>query len=247
MIARRILKKVLRKEPMKSLSMQHYHRFMKYSYIDGKCENKTQFDASITRIYHTIEKGLSYEEFRSGFGVEKVKLLIETLEEYDKKFGCESFTYKTALSCLHEYIVKNWQYGYQNPELEQRILALHGVANDKGGTLLVEDPANRLPSQQPHNMNFACLMEDRHSVRAFGEEPIDLEKLKGAIGIAQFTPSACNRQPWKTRIIANEELINRILENQNGNSGFGQGINKLLIITTDLSCFQKERTIPGIY
>lgn len=243
MIAKRILRKVLRQEPMESLSVQHYHRFMKYSYIDGKCETKAQFDASITRIYHTIEKGLSYAEFRPGFGVEKVKLLVATLEEYDKRFGCESFPYKTGLSCLREYIDQNRQYGVENLELEQRILALHGEANDKGGTLLVKAPSDRQPSQQPHNMNFACLMEDRHSVRAFGEEPVDLEKLKRAIEIAQFTPSACNRQPWKTRIIANKELLNRILENQNGNSGFGQGIDKLLIITTDLSCFQKEREL----
>ena len=87
------------------------------------------------------------------------------------------------------------------------------------------------------------MVKSRHSIRHFDAEPVDINVLKEAIRLAQFTPSACNRQGWKTRIIADKEKIKLILENQNGNRGFGQEIDKLLIVTADLRSQQKSREL----
>ena len=71
----------------------------------------------------------------------------------------------------------------------------------------------------------------------------DIERVKKAITLAQQTPSACNRQGWRTIIIDDKDTIKKVLENQNGNEGFGQEFDKLLLVVTDLRYFNKNREL----
>lgn len=82
--------------------------------------------------------------------------------------------------------------------------------------------------------NFKELLEKRHSVRHFSEKPVEKEKILEALEIAKHTPSACNRQGWKTYIIFDEETKRSLLANQNGNKGFGEEIKTLLAVTYDI-------------
>ncbi|MCB5666627.1 nitroreductase family protein, partial [Mediterraneibacter gnavus] len=72
------------------------------------------------------------------------------------------------------------------------------------------------------------------SIRHFGSEAVDVELLREALQIAQYTPSACNRQGWVLRIVESKDAIDTILENQNGNIVFGHEIDKLVMITCDV-------------
>ena len=216
----------------------YYKNFQKYSFIDCHCETPEQYEASITRLYHTIEKGLSYENYRAGFGASNVESLIVSLEQYSSKgYDTDKFFYKTALSCLEAYLLENKKYGYEDTVIENRINSLYGTANNAGGIRFVEKPS------APEKLNYKELVMQRHSIRHFSEIPIDIEKVKAAIELAQFTPSACNRQGWKTRIVSDKKILRAILANQNGNRGFGQEFDKLLIITADLRAQQKDREI----
>lgn len=216
----------------------YYKRFQKYSFVERFCETQEQYEASITRLYHTIEKGLAYEDYRAGFGAANIDSLVVSMEQYSSKgYDTNLFFYKTALNCLNLYISQNKKCGHEDITLEDRIKALPGTANDAGGTIIVEKPAN------PEMLNYRELVIHRHSIRHFSEEKVDIKKLKEAISLAQFTPSACNRQGWKTRIISDKNTLNTILANQNGNRGFGQEFDKLLVITTDLRTQQKDREI----
>ena len=216
----------------------YYKKFEKYSFVDGECVSEPQFEASITRLYHTVEKGLSYSDYRAGFGKDNIEMLMKSLEQYaGKGFDTNKDFYQTALSCLYAYIQKNREFGVNNQELETRIQNIPGQPNNCGGTITVSSPSF------PESLTYKELVESRHSIRHFSEEPLDIEKVKNAIRLAQYTPSACNRQGWKTRIVADKSIINKILENQNGNRGFGHEFDKLLIITADLRTEQKNREI----
>lgn len=216
----------------------YYKKFEKYSFVDCQCETQEQFDASITRLYHTIEKGLSYGEYRAGFGKDNIEALVKSLEQYvGKGFDTSAFFYETALSCLQAYINKNLEYGYTDTDLEERIKKLPGLPNECGGTIVVSQPIN------PAILTYEQLVTTRHSIRHFSDKPVDIEQLKKAIKVAQFTPSACNRQGWKTRIISDKTKIATVLANQNGNRGFGQEFDKLLLVTADLRAQQKNREI----
>lgn len=229
------LKKIVRETLNNTFSI-YEQQFRKYSFEDCECELPEQFEASVTRLYHTIEKGLAYEDYRAGFGKENIEKLLISLEQYSSRgFDTSAFFYETALSCLFAYINRNKEFGYEDSQLEERANRLSGKPNGYGGTITVSAPI------QPETLTYKQLVSSRHSIRHFSEVPVDIALLREAIELAQYTPSACNRQGWKTRIVADKEKIASILSNQNGNRGFGHEFDKLLIVTSDLRTQQKSR------
>jgi len=209
-------------------------RFRKYSFVGKKCRHPKQMEALITKLYHSIEKGLSYEDFRPGFGAETLDQLLCLMEEYAQRFDVTAFFYETALSVLQGYVEKNLQYGWEDPQLNERICKLPGTANQAGGVLSV-------CYRDARGMDYKQFVESRHSVRSFGEDPVDIEKVKRAVEMAQHTPSACNRQGWCAWIVRDSDKIRKILKNQNGNRGFGHKIPLLLAVTADIRCFNRSR------
>lgn len=227
-------------DAVKRKGKQYIFRYNTFSFSGTKCNSFQSYEAVITRLYHTVEKGLSYEgeNYRPGFGKETIKCIITTMNEYiTRGYSSDAMFYRTSLDTLHTYISKNREYGWSDAELEQQILSLPGIPNGMGGTITISSP------EDPQSMSFKELMESRHSVRWFAEEEIDEETVKEAIRLAQLTPSACNRQGWSTVVIKNKEMIREVLNNQNGNAGFGDRIRILLLITVDLRYFNKDREL----
>lgn len=236
------LRKAFSGDTPKKRLKQYYKNFITYSYIDSRCKSPEQFQASITRLYHTIEKGLTYREYRPGFGKENIEKLLTALEQYHQSgYDISVFFYETAISCLKAYIEKNRMFGLEEPELERRVHILPGKTNGCGGTIEVTAPLH------PENMTFEQTILSRHSIRHFSDKPVEIERIGEAIRIAQHTPSACNRQGWKTRIIINKEKQRIILANQNGNRGFGHEFDKILVITADLRAQQQSRELFQAY
>ncbi len=237
-----ITKKIKRKINNLIFSQKHeyYRRYKKYAFSGIDCKNISQYEAVITRLYHTIEKGLTFQNFRAGFGRQNIDFLIQTLERYAiQGYNLEAAFYKTALSALNEYLKKNKLYGWSDSELENQIRNLKGEANQEGGAF------HFIPAavDDLEKMNYEQLVKNRHSIRHFDSSPVDVNIVKKAIELAQYTPSACNRQGWRTRIIANKKMIQEVLLNQNGNRGFSDEIDKLLLITSDLFYFNRDREL----
>lgn len=222
----------------KIILKKYSRRFFLYSFRESKITHENQYEAAITRLYHTIEKGLSFIDFRPGFGKSNVSNLIDLMKEYSNKYDVNKFFYQTALSTLHSYINKNKIFGYTNLEVEQRINNLPGKDNGKGGVCNCE------PFDDTSYEEFVKM---RHSVRHFSSKPIDLKIIEDVFKLAQYTPSACNRQGWKSYVINNKNLIKEILNNQNGNSGFGHEFDKLILITGDLRYFNRDRELFQIF
>lgn len=237
------LKKTLGKTPEKILYDNYYSKYQKFSFQDGACESEKQFEASITRLYHTIEKGLSYLNYRAGFGKENVAALILSLEQYSKRYDVNKFFYQTALSVLNEYIRKNAEYGVEDKELNKRVSALPGKVNEAGRVIRFVP----LSEEELENVSYKKFVETRHSIRHFSKQPIEMERVENAIKLAQYTPSACNRQGWKTYIIQDKDVLEKVLKNQNGNRGFGQEFDKLLLVVGDLRCFNRDREVFQVY
>lgn len=215
-------------------------KYFNYSFDTNRSDNLTQYEANITRWYHTIEKGLAYENYRPGFGKDNILILLKQLEQYSKEYDIEKFFYRTALSTLHEYVRKNREYGYVDEEVEKRIEALPGHPNEFGGVIKVSMSDMR-------TINYEDFVKSRHSVRHFSDKPLDIEVVKEAVALAQHTPSACNRQGWKSYIVQDKEKIKQLLENQNGNRGFGHEFDKLILVTGDLRAFNRSREVFQVY
>lgn len=218
----------------------YLERFRRYAFSGSKCRDQRQYEAVITRWYHTIEKGLSYENYRAGFGKANVEQLLNAMDNYAKAgYDTDCFFYRTALSVLYAYLEKNKAYGVINEELEKRLNLLKATPNDCGGVLRLTP----LPLEQVQSLNYGEFVRNRHSMRHFSAEPVEMEAIQRAVQLAQYTPSACNRQGWTTRVIREKDTIRDVLKNQNGNTGFGDEFDKLLLITADLRCSNLDREI----
>lgn len=229
--------RVYAKKIKKEINKKYIKNFFENAFENEKLDSFWQYEAAIIKMYHAIEKGMSYENYRPGFGEDAIKQLITTMEKYAEKFSIEEFCYKTALCVLKKYIAKNKEYNYTNAEIENRVNALKGEANGAGGIIeFVPFTQEQLTAQ-----SFEEFIKNRHSIRHFSEIPVDKSKIAKAVELAQFTPSACNRQGWRTHIVCNKKKIEAILKNQNGNRGFGQEIDKLLVISFKIDCFSKGR------
>ncbi|MCD7811597.1 MAG: nitroreductase family protein [Ruminococcus sp.] len=242
------LSKVKRKlkvgNPVRKTCNRHYRKIKKYTFRGNKCANEKQYEAVITRWYHTIEKGLAYVNYRAGFGQKNINALLESMENYiDSGYSKDAFFYQTALSTLNAYIKKNKQHGVENKELEQRVSRLGGSGNEVGGVLQFTP----LSSDEIKELNYKDFILDRHSMRHFSNDPVEIGRVKSAIKLAQHTPSACNRQGWRCLIISDRQVMKNVLKNQNGNEGFGQEFDKLLLVTADLRCFNRDREVFQAY
>lgn len=223
----------------RKLFFGYLKKYFKYSFINGNCKTEKQYQASIVRYYHTIEKGLTYEDYRPGFGKNNINCLIDSMAKFSKQYGTNYAFYNNAISCLNRYVEKNKENGYVDSELELRINCLNGVDSGNGGVIEV----SKQDDEHYRKLNFKEIMKTRHSIRHFSDDDVSLEKIEEAIEIAQYTPSACNRQGWKTIVINDSETIRKVLKNQNGNRGFGETINKLLVVTVNIEYFNNEREI----
>lgn len=83
--------------------------------------------------------------------------------------------------------------------------------------------------------DYRQLLYSRHSIRYFQDAPtVDL--LDEALTLASRTPSACNRQGWKTYIYKGEKCTD-LLKWQGGARGFEADIPCCIIVTANLKAF----------
>ncbi|GEN51411.1 nitroreductase family protein [Alkalibacterium pelagium] len=229
----------LKNKEMERVINNDTNRFKKYSYVPGKL-NYYQIEARLTKEYHSIEKGLSYNNLRLGFGKRVIDNIIALMKDYRKQgFPLNAHVYSTALSNLNNYIKIHKENNCDVSDLEEdfKILMEGSDLKDTGGVLHL----SKEEILKKTKGDYKDFSQSRHSVRDYSEEPVSYEIIEDALQLATKTPSACNRQTWKVRIVEEQTLKKFIQKNQNGNRGFGDYIDKFIIITTDVQYYDRIR------
>ncbi len=232
-------------ELVKEKSALYLERFEKHAFVLGEpCVDAQQYEAVITRLNNMIEKGLSYTEYRAGFGSANIEMLLGVLEQYGKD-GCNTgaFAYRTALSTLHTYVEKNKEHGLEDLQLQERLDALEGEPNQLGGSLSFTP----LSAAEVQSLDYKQFAANRHSMRHFSGTPVEIPVLERAIALAQHTPSASNKQGWRCLIISDKAVLSEVLKNQNGNEGFGHEFDKLLVVLADLRYYYRDKELFQAY
>jgi len=200
--------------------------------------------------YHKIEKGLCMPPPRRFFGVEPIKKTVELIHEWERLGGGANVpAYLGALEAVRSYAsaldacpppkdVAVWLL----PMLE-RVLARHEPACQNLST-----PMKAELHQENSAAVFDSLMKARRSVRHYSGEAVPVDVISRCVEVAQLSPSACNRQPWRVHAYFDAEKIKGLLRLQNGNAGFGHQLKTLLIITSDRKSFfdSSERNQPYV-
>ena len=123
------------------------------------------------------------------------------------------------MSVVEEYIKIHEENHY---DLSERINVVEFKKNyclnkvDFGGVKAV----NRAASNENQTKNFKELALNRNSVRDYQDTAVDLEKINEAIQIATKSPSVCNRQSTRVRVIRDCSLIKKALDIQGGFKGY---------------------------
>lgn len=227
----------------KKLSRKDNRRFLQHSFIIGynikKCD-QAQLEAQILKTQHSIEKGLSLKNTRLGFGLSIIDLLESLLLEYiDRGNSIESEAVKISLDTMNEYVDFHRRNNHEPKisfKLHNLLQSINPMQEKHGGFKDV----SRNDVISFRDAKFESFVKSRYSIRDFADTDVDIDVIKEAINIALNTPSACNRQSWNVRIVSGS-YIGFINDNQNGNRGFGEKINKYLIVTSDLKSFSKPR------
>ena len=205
-------------------------RFKKYSGAFRK--SKVSDISYLTWLYHVIEKGLAMPEMRLGFGHGKIIELDEKISEFISLYG-EKKQALDAIEVLLEYDRVHCEAGYQLPQDISMI-----VNKWKAKYPLLKPVQQNVYSKDAFwgnlNSDFPKFMKSRHSVRHFSGA-VSEQQIINAIELARFAPSACNRQPARVHIVSDKKLKEKCLALQNGNRGFGNLADKLLVVTGDLS------------
>jgi nitroreductase len=191
-------------------------------------------------LYHSVEKGLALPNPRLGFGRGKIRDLISSLHLYFDRYGADAQSI-AALSSLEVYVdfhqptnnewIKEVVHGIN--DLREKVNIYGKVPEGRGGTRTV----TRKQIWNDGRKDLRDFFASRYSVRQFASNSVSMQVIREAIRMAQKTPSVCNRQAGRVYVFDNNETGKEILACQNGNRGFGQQADKVLIITIELGAF----------
>ena len=244
---RRLLSKWYHKLSFLLSGISYYYNdmvyFRKQSNLGAKNNSEERMRASLTASYHIIEKGLSMPNRRLGFGQERLILLIKECERYYKLYG-EHMQLEYAISIVKEYDELHKRENYKLENNIQRMIdgLLSCFPQVKSATQLSFTKKEYFAQIKAPFDTFSA---SRHSMRPFGGH-VAIGTIEKAVELAKNAPSACNKQPVRIHLITDKEKIAQVLEMQQGTRGFGQDIDKVLIITTQFSgCTRySERYMP---
>ncbi|EMF0421940.1 nitroreductase family protein [Enterococcus hirae] len=218
-----------------SLFRKDKQRFLRY-FSKINTHEEEQLKARLLFFSHSVEKGLSREDFRYGFGQTVIPELYGLIQTYHELgYDQEDEIYLNAVSVVDEYIKIHEEKQY---DLSDRINVAEFKKNycrnklEIGGVKAV----SRAASNENQTKNFKELALNRHSVRDYQDTAVDLEKINEAIQIATKSPSVCNRQSTRVRVIRDCSLIKKALDIQGGFKGYSLP-PCLLMVTTDTRYF----------
>lgn len=216
---------------VKYYDFRHYYRF---SNLKGS-NTAVKLIGKIVRDYHVIEKGLTMPDTRLGFGREKIIELCKDCNTFIARYGKDHTQLKQGVNVILEYKQFHQQ---RNFELDKELTTAIETFSDFD----VDASCNQRKTTNEEYFRFADgsffdFSKSRSSVRNYSKNPVPLEKILDALKLAQNTPSACNRQAWRTYVYQDSDKINEILKLQGGARGFRHLTNKLIVITAEVGVF----------
>lgn len=215
-----------------------WHLTRRYNASNHTDKDIEKMQYTLSRETHTIEKGMSMRNPRKGFGQEKVTNLIVRLKKYNRLYGkIDSSFLNYPLSTIKSYIDYTNKTGVSIPEIEKSYAELLGTT----GFEFVNVNSGIIKESKDHiqslcNKDFESLLFSRHSLRYFSKESVSKEILNKALDLAQRTPSACNRQGWKTHIYMGNQSV-ELIKWQGGSRGFEDEIRCAILVTANLKAF----------
>ena len=189
---------------------------------------------------HSIEKGLSRNNFRAGFGKVAIPGLAREMKKWIKNDNDKNDSFfKIALSVLNAYFARHREVDFDvsnywqlfDKEVQEMI---SNSANDIGGVMPSHVAREEVFSG--YDRSFVDVVFGRRSIRVFNHEVVSDELIGKAVRMAMQAPSVCNRQPARVHCYRDSDLMNKALKYQGGWHGY-KAPPTLLLVTSELSAY----------
>ena len=210
----------------------------KYNASHHTDDDMEKMQYALLRENHVIEKGMSMRHPRKGFGQQKVLDLLIRLKKYQQMYGDKDLHFLVyPLSTIKTYIKYTENEGVKIDKIKNLFneiaLSFSPIQIQAHGGVEVVTKDDILKSC---NCDFKSLLYSRHSIRYFSSEAISQDLIIDILKLAQRTPSACNRQGWKTHVFSCEKSV-ELMKWQGGCHGFETELQHSILVTANLKAF----------
>ncbi len=213
----------------------YYRRLARYNASVSTETDVEKMRYLIMRESHVFEKALSLKDIKKGFGREKAAKLVGHLKRYIDMPGSNLDISAYAVAILSKYVDCLANDGITEPVLEADISLLKTRFPQLSATAGVASTTAKEISEAAAG-DFRSLALSRHSIRYFSRRKVDRNKIVKALEIAAMTPSACNRQSWKTHVYFGKGAA-ALVDWQGGARGVARYVNCAILVTADMRAF----------
>lgn len=194
--------------------------------------NRLERNYLAVTVYHSLEKSLSFKNRNPKSGTRNLKTLFDILNRNKNDYG---FQEKIGLNVFDIFYTNLDQTQKEEMNLLRSRLPEKQI-NGGGISVFKGDYVKKGKLENPEEFFLT-----RYTLRSFSDQEINDDDLKRAIKLAMKTPSACNRQAWHIYDLKEKPIIEKALNIQNGNKGFGDNLKRLLVLTGDMQAFTSHR------
>lgn len=209
------------------------------AYAAPACVSRIQVESLLIFFVHQIEKGFSFDEYQYGRGKGALRSIADLsmrLRKADADWH-NNPVYNDAVLALGEYLRRHISAGRDVAFMTDLFDA--EMLDDIKQASRHDYPRIELSKDgkaDNSDVPFRELVERRHAVRSYSDEPVTREELEKVVAMSLRTPSVCNRQPARVRIFTDRELIAQALKVQGGFGGYDMP-PALVLVTADLQAF----------
>lgn len=230
--------------------LHDYHTAIRYLNWNRSPGRYWPLSSELIFQYHKLEKGLCLPaESRRFFGADAAQNTCRLLREWSlNRADTAAPVYRAAIETLRAW---RDRCNETPPPSDHFVELFDEVDNILDAAPL--DPTRQTPipihaTESGAFDHLQKLMLNRRSTRNFDGHPVDFTLVERAVEIAQYSPSACNRQPWHLHFYDEPDAIQAMLALQNGNTGFAHSIPLLAVVTADMTSFfdASERIEPAL-
>lgn len=197
-------------------------------------QDKRALLAGLLVTSHVVEKGITMPNCRLGFGYERVRDIINRTKSYIGIFSEDYIEIQIVLNILEQYLKLHEESNFSLPDDIQSGISSLLTYKNKETAKCKEYKYDDIFSEKD---SYIDIVNSRHSIRWFSEKRVPNELIIKAVELAKKAPSSCNRQSINLYVLNDKEKIREVFNIQRGNRGFGDTADKLLLVTSNMKCY----------
>jgi nitroreductase len=211
-------------------------KFLTHSSTDRINADPVALEAYLTSAYHSLEKGLTMETPKAGFGIRKLRPVMAAIAELER-LGQARFATEGGRGCIRSYVCYHNEHALPLPvgfDTELRTFA--ATMDDRpypGGAISL----SRRKIEAATDFDYDRFIQTRCSLRHFTGEPVSPDVVRNAVRQAIKSPRTCNRESRRVYTVYDTAQRDHLLSYHSGNRGFGHKLGAVLVVTVDLREF----------